>query len=640
MLESIRKRTNSIYVLLIFGVIIVVFIFWGVGPGGDKVQKDYVASVNGEGITVRDFQNVYRNQLEYYRNNLGEGFTEETAEKLDLKHRAVDILVNRLLAIQAAEKEGIEVFADEVQQAIASMPAFAEDGKFSFEQYDRVLKANRIMPQDFEESVKYDILTSKMREHVTSGVTVNEEELKETFSKEFRKVNLEYVEVGWKSLLKSVKLTEEDARAYLSEHKDDFILPVQVRAFYAHADFDEMAGLIEVTDSDVKAFYEANRARFTKPEEIRARHILIRPDHEAADREGAEAEAKKEAEQIHEMLARGDDFAKLALKLSADPGSASKGGDLGWFSRGVMIKPFEETAFALEKGEVSGVVKTEFGYHIIKLEERKAAEPIPLDEAAPEIRKELKRDMAREKALDVISGMKDRLVEAPGVEELRMVAQGQKGVRFATTGLFTEESPDKIFAIDDRLLDTVFYMLEGRVSNAIETNRGVYIIKLIERIEPHTPPFEDIKDAVTATAREARAVEMASEKASEILAAAKDGAGLGGAAAKAGLKPAETGFFSFADGFVPKIGLFVGENQGLYDLTPDAPLLPEVAGKDDTFYVIALKDGKPADEALYPKVKDGLREKLLAIKREAALQAWIDERRAASEIKLFEDLLQ
>jgi peptidyl-prolyl cis-trans isomerase D len=368
MLEGIRKKRNSLLILLVLGAIIVVFIFWGIGPTGDGGGGgSVVATVNREAIGLKDYLGFYKRQTEYYRETYKDQFTDEMARSLDFKYQTLNIMINRVLALKAADDAGIKVSEEEVRGVIMGMQAFSRDGIFNEEQYFKTLSANRITPSEFEESIRSDIIADKMRHKVTAAVSVTPEEVKKAYFDEFRMVDLAYIEISGERFSKSVRVTDEEAKAYLDESSSEFVVPAQVRAFYAHAPYDDFTKMVKVTDTEIKGFYERFPERFSRPEEVRARHILIRPEYKGKDRAEDEAEAKKKADEVLELVKRGEDFGALAKRLSDDPGSAQKGGDLGWFARGVMIKPFEDTAFSLEAGSLSGVVKTEFGYHIIKV---------------------------------------------------------------------------------------------------------------------------------------------------------------------------------------------------------------------------------------------------------------------------------
>src|SRR3972149_10727014 len=223
MLEFIRKRTKSLYVAIIFAALSVVFIVWGIGPTGNGGVESAVATVDGEAITLREYTDLYRRQVDYYRNIFKDRFTPEFEKTLNLKGTAVDILVNRALAVKEGESMGVEATEEEVRNAIISVPAFQKDGAFDRDTYFNALKAERIKPADFEETVRRDIVTSRVREGVVKDVAATDEEVRDFFLKDNRLVNLSYLHVGPARYAASQTVSDDEAMAYLQEHSMDFI---------------------------------------------------------------------------------------------------------------------------------------------------------------------------------------------------------------------------------------------------------------------------------------------------------------------------------------------------------------------------------------------------------------------------------
>ena len=352
MLESFRKRRNSALIVVAFAAIIVVFIFWGVGPSGNgENDASVVATVDGEDISYREYANLYKKEVEYYKETFKEQFNDEMAKKLNLKQKAVDILINRALAIKEAENQGIEVSEQEVQEAIKAIPVFGKNGVFDKDLYFKVLSSNRVNPAEFEKSMEADLMTARIREKVLKDVAVNDQELKERFFRENRKIDLSFVALDGQASKKASAVTDEEAKEFLKKNASEFMVPPKIKAFYAYAGYEAVASRARFTDDEIKSYYEANKKRFETQASIKARHILLRPDPNAADMEKAKAETKKRLNDILARLKSGAKFADLAKAHSQDPGSAKQGGDLGWFQRGVMIKAFEDAAFPLNKGK-------------------------------------------------------------------------------------------------------------------------------------------------------------------------------------------------------------------------------------------------------------------------------------------------
>jgi len=640
MLEGIRKRRNSFVILLAFAAIILVFVFWGVGPnGGGNGDQGTVATVNGEPITVKEYVSLYKRELDYYKKTYKDQFNDELARKLDLKRRAVEILINRNLAIKAARAQGMEVSVSEVQDAIKVIPAFMKNGVFDKDAYFQALSANRLKPQEFEKSIELDLLTMKIREQVLKDVTVSDDEVEAEYKSVNRKLDLDYITVSGAGFKKGVTVSDEEALAYLKKNGSEFMVPVKIKAFYAYASLKDAAAKVKVTDDEIKDYYEKNLKQFETPEEARARHILITPDPKEADREKAKADAKAKADRLLNELKTGASFAKLAKANSDDPGSAKLGGELGWFPRGVMVKSFEAAVFSLKKGELSPVIETEFGYHIILLEEKREASVVPLNKARESIVASLKGRKSKIDARDAVVSIQKAFKEAKTEDDLKKAASANKSIKTAVTGLFSEDDKSTPLAANESLRNSIFFLRAGETSSIVDGGDGYYIVRLLEKIDAHVPEYKDIAASVKDKVAEIKANELARQKAEELLSRLKGGEDFKAAADKDHYKVESTGYFSRADGFIPKIGVYVAENDKLLALSESQALYPEVLGQDGKFYLFRFKGVKEAPEAAFASMKEEIRSRLLAQKQEEVLSKWLEGLRAQAKIQVFEKML-
>ncbi|HLC19072.1 MAG TPA: SurA N-terminal domain-containing protein [Thermodesulfobacteriota bacterium] len=646
MLEFIRKRTKSLYILLVFAAIIVVFVFWGVGPSGPGGgDANVVATVDDEVITLREYTDFYRRQVEYYRDVFKDRYTPEFEETLNLKKVSMDILINRSLAVAEGDAQGIGATKEEAQDLIMSMPAFQEDGVFNKERYFEALDSQRIKPAEFEEAVRRDIITAKMRESVVKEITVTEDETEAEYLKDNRHMNLNYITVDPAGFTGEVEVTDEDAREHLKANSTEFIVPAKVKAFYAYADFEKFRKRAKVKDTEIKGYYEANPGQFMKPAEVKASHILMRPEGEG---EGPKEDARKRAEGLIERIKGGEDFAKLAREFSKDPGSASRGGDLGWFQAGVMVKSFEDAAFSLKKGEVSAPVETPFGWHVIKVEDRKEPEARPLLDVRDFIEKRLAVERAYEGARGAVRGLEELFKTEEDTEKLKKAA-GEAGLEMSLTGYFTQEDLDVGLSQVERFRDIVFLLQKGETSGAVETMQGFYILKVVDRKDAYLPEYSEVAGEVKGRLTGIKAGELARKKVDELLARLKGGEGAEGGegredlktlAKKEGYRLRETGPFTRAEGFIPGLDAFVGENEAIFALGKENPLYPEALANEGRFYLLEFNGSMEADlKDLTPEAIEALRERLLQEKQEQAVNAWLAELRKKYKIMVFEDRL-
>ncbi len=382
MLDKLRDSSRSFGMYLVFGVLILVFvIYFGpgssgcTGGGGMGANDPFAAKVNGETISWREFESAYGNTYRAYQQQMGERFDANMAEQMGLKGNVLDQLITRRLLIDQARAQGISVSDQEVATRLREITAFHKDGQFDFGTYKSVLQgALGLSPDRFEQQMREDLLREKMVAQLRLSAKASDQELRAEFDKENDKADLVVVRFMASQLQAEATPDADEIAAYLATEE----------------------GRKAVTDE-----YEAKSFRFKTPKQVKAQHILVKVEEDAAqaDVDAATAklgEAKKEIE-------GGADFGAIAEKLSDDPGSKDKGGDLGFFGPGTMAKPFEEAAMALEPGQLSELVRTRFGLHLIKVNEVKPAEDKQLADVESELATELlaakkAKDLARSKA--------------------------------------------------------------------------------------------------------------------------------------------------------------------------------------------------------------------------------------------------
>ncbi len=639
MLKFVRKRRRSVFIIFAFFAIIVVFIFWGVGPRAKRSPENtVVAMVDGVKISAKDYNDFYQRQLDYYRNTFRDQFSEDMIRRLNLRRKAIDTLINRTLVLNAARRDGVDVTDSEVQRAIMDMKEFQRNGSFDKKLYFTLLSRNRIKPRDFEDSIRTDLIIEKMKNKVVGDITVTDEEVRKVYDKENREVSFDYVTIDPASFEKDVTVTDEEAEKFFESKKREFFVPVKIKAFYVRVSPEDFLSDVKPTDEELKTYYEKNIIEFQMPRQVRARHILIRPDTRGRSLEEAKKEAKKKAGELLERIKKGEDFSKLAKQYSDDKGSAKEGGDLGWFSRGIMVKPFEDAAFSLKKGEVSPIVETEFGYHIIKVEDIREERLQPFNEAKERIREIIKKEKAGELARKKAEEVQKKIKEAKTEEELDAIASDKK-LKAVTTDLFSENDRKVELAKDPELRDTAFFLKEGATSGVIDTDAGFYVIKVLKKVDAHVPAYEEVAEEVKKRLKKEKAKELAKEKAKEIVEKVKGGEDLLEVAQKEGLPVAKTDFFRMVDGFIPGIGVFVGDREELFKLKKDDPFFHKPIEYNDKLYLLKLREAKEADPEGFEKEKKEIKRRLLAQKKDDAVSAWIKELKSKAEIEVNEELL-
>src|SRR5262249_18912037 len=392
-----RRRARSSVIKVLFSIIVLVFIFWGVGGPVSGSRPDVVANINGQTVSYKDFQRAYGNVKAAYRETYKDRLTAEILQMLDLKGQTLDQLVNTKLLEGEARRVGFSVDDGEVRQTIAAMPVFQRDGQFNQAQYSRVLRYYQATPNEFEEEQRAQLLNKKLQSLVSDSARVTDDEVWDQFRLSAEKVDLSFASVASADLLSQVTTDAKEVEEFYNTHRESFRQPERVRFVYVAYPAGHFAPQVQVSDKEVEDFYNDNKdTRFTTPARVHTKHILfaVSGDAPAEERE----RVRKTASDILARARGGEDFTALAKAYSQDTATAGKGGDLGTFSRGRMVKPFEDAAFNLPAGGVSDLVETQFGFHIIKAEEVFPEQARPLDEVKEEIHQELVQERAKDRA--------------------------------------------------------------------------------------------------------------------------------------------------------------------------------------------------------------------------------------------------
>lgn len=633
MLDHFRNKKNSIIILLVFAAIIIVFVFWGVGPTGQKSTEDMaVAKVNGELISGKEYIATYKRYVDYYKSIFKENFTDELATTLNLKVKSVDILIDKKLVLKDAGDRGMTITESELQDYIKNINAFKKDGVFDIETYKATLSANRLTPAEFEQSIQGDLLYNRINETIIKDVTVTDAEVLDLHKKEGRKYTYDYVTIASDGYVKDVSVTDDEAKEYLKKNAGSFMEPLRLNAFYVKAEISAFENKVKVAGAEIQEYYDKNPKQFEMPERVAAAHILIKIDPAAKEK------AKAKAEDLLKKIKAGEEFAALAKKHSVDTGTAMRGGDLGWFQRGDMVGPFEEAAFSLKKGESSGIVETAFGLHIIKVYDRKEAQSAPLKEVEAQIRSIVTKEKAWKACSEAIIAMIKPFTDAKTLSDLRKIA-AQRGFKGEETGLVTETDRKTAITSVDTLRDGVFALRSGEVSRPLQSDQSFYLVKVVERIDPTVQGFAKAGPGIIKLLKSQKATEMAKTKAEEILKTAVAKKDLASIAKAEKLKIEQTEPFSIQQPMIKKLKISAGDKPKFFETTKEAPFYPEVIRVGNSFAVMKLNSTRDADLTGFEKMKESVRENLLAKKRNDAAEKWIKGLRDKAKIEIYSDRL-
>lgn len=403
-------RNNKKFIQIVLALIIVPFALFGVDAYLSPSARDDVATVGDMRISLGEFQQALREQQDRLRPQLGGN--PDLLESPELRQGVLQELINQRLLLLHAGKSSLTISDAALVDFLVSVPALQEDGKFSRERYEALVAAQGMSVEMFEAQVRQDMMIQQAMLPVANAAVGGR-----VPAGRWLAAQLEEREIA-EALLRAEQFAAESRpdgtaiQRYYEENRARFENPEQVRVEYLVLSQDALIANASVSEEEIKAWYQSNEARYKRPEDRQASHILIRSDKGAPETEIKAAQAKAE-ELLAQLKVAPADFEKLAKAHSQDPGSADKGGDLGFFGRGMMVKPFEDAVFSLQTGQISEVVRSDFGFHIIKLTGIRAAELRPLAAVRNEIVAELKRQAGLRRYAEVAESFSNTVYEQP-----------------------------------------------------------------------------------------------------------------------------------------------------------------------------------------------------------------------------------
>lgn len=634
MLESMRSHAQSWIAKVILGGIILSFGLWGVGDYFMGSHVEYVAEIDGTPVTDVAFQNAYERQLNSYRNMLGKQFSKTLADQIGVKDETLQTLINRQLLLEEAGKMGLTAPEGELAATIQSNPAFQSAAGFDANRY-RLLTRNMgyANPRDFENELRMSIMVDALQRALINSAHVSEAEVRASFDRAYEQRVLTAVVVNPDSLLKNINISDEQARSYYEEHSNRYQSPMKVKLVAVEIAPQALAADTVVDDADIQTAYEERAAEFSTPEERRASHILARiKDSNNAEEKAA---ARKKIEAAKARLDAGEDFAKIAKAMSDDT-TAAKGGDLSYFRRGTMVPAFDEAVFAMKKGETSGIIETQFGYHIIHLADIKPAAVKSLAEVHDQLAESLRMEKAKEEAYK----LSEDLDNALGMEGSLLAAAKNINLKAMEIGPISasETLGNAFLASDSSLRRLAFSTMPGDAVNIHELDDGRFVaLEVLDRIEPTTLPFAEVAASAYADAKQDQADQQARELAQTML-------------TEAGSKSADQlaqkyGQAKYVSKPVRRDGTGDSNDWLTGNILNEAFTLnqggwlsaPQQVNKG--YAVVQVQDVIAADDELYSKQHDQLREETLKKKGGIRFARWMASVRDRHEIVIHDKVL-
>jgi peptidyl-prolyl cis-trans isomerase D len=626
-----KKIILSSLLLIICGGMVITLIPGGLGSDlMGQPPRGVVAKVAGQDITTLQVQERARAMAQQ---QLGPQAQQMMGQLMPLFiPRAVESLVAAKAVIAEAERMGLQAtdadVRDELQHGRYSAALFP-GGKFIGEEaYENLLSQNNLTVATFEQGVKDDILQQKLVMIVSGSAVVSPTDVKQEFVKRNTKVKFEYAVLSQDDIRKGLHPTEDELKAFYTRNKATYnnTIPEKRRIQYVMLDKTRLMSEAQVSPEDLRAYYNDHQDQYRVPEEVKVSHILIKTPAAGADGKADEkgvAEAQKKAENILKQLKAGAKFEDLAKKYSEDPGSGKQGGELGWIGRGRTVPEFEKAAFSLPIGQLSDLVKSSYGFHIIRVEEKHEPHLKTLDEVKAEIEPLVRQN----KVNKLIESAGNALLEQARSQGLEKAAAA-KGLTPVTTDFVSKTDALPGIGVTPQFMDAVFSEKEKAPPDLVQLGQGAVVFQLLGVRPPSTPTFDEIRQKVEDQFKNERASVLLAQKNQELSDRAKSEHDLKKAAKELGaaLKTSE---FVLPNGQVPDIGSMTGQASVAFTMKPGDISGSIIAGTNGVVLQI-LEKQEPTDQE-FAAQKDQIRDELRRQKQEDLFGLFLSNLRAKME---------
>lgn len=592
--------------------------------------SEVLASVEGESVTVGAFQRRYSAQLQAYRNAYGGQVSEQLLRQLGIEQQIVQQLVDEQAMVVEARRQGISVSDAEVRERVLAIPAFQENGQFIGEaRYRQMLQFQNppMTTSEFEDSMRRAIAVDKLRTAITGWMSVTDTEVADEYRKRNEKVKLDVVPLTADAFRSQVTVSDADVAAHFEKNKETYRIGEKRKIKYALVDVENVRAAITVPEADIEAFYKSNIAQYTTPGQVRASHILF----QLGDKD--EATVRKTAEEVlAKAKAPGADFAELAKQYSEDEASKSSGGDLDYFGRGRMVPAFEAAAFAMKPGEISDLVKSDFGYHIIKVVDSKPDSTRSLAEVRAEIEDQLKWQQAQQQAEQQAKSL-ESVAKTPA--DLERVAK-ERGLAVHESTLFLPNEPIEGIGPAPELSARVFQMKDGEVTSALRIPRGWLLATLTGKQDPYVPQLAEVQSQVRDDVVRERAAELAKSRAAAIATSLKTSPDFAAAAKRAGLEVKPTELIA-RGAAIAEIGVSPEIDAVAFKL-PVGGVSDAISTPQGTA-IVRVAERQDVDEAQQAAGRDQLREELLNQRQDKFFSSYMQNAKKDLTIDIRQDVL-
>lgn len=516
MFDFVNRKKRIVQIVLFLAVL--PFMFWGVQSYRSDGSESYVAIVDGDEIKRREFEQALRDHQSRIRAMFGGNFDSAMLDSYEIKDSVLERLIQQRLLFREAVSNGFTVLDSHLINEIKQIPDFQIDNKFSKKQYETLLRNNGLSPLDFETAKRQELLLEQLLDGYSENNFVSNNAVDKILYLSEVQREISQKKIQSEDFLAEIEPTEDQVATYYNDHQEDFFLPERVRVEYLVLSLDALTENEAVSEEAVLNYYQTHQQEFGQTEERRASHILISVSTTATEEE--KKQALEKAEDILDQVQQDPErFAALAEEFSDDPGSASQGGDLGFFGRGVMVKAFEEAIFDMQPEEIRGLVETDFGYHIIQLTEIKETAAADLEKVRKQIEQKLKIEMVGGIFGEAVEDFSNTVYEQndslqPAAEKFELTVQQSEWITRNSAEPAILQNPDLLAAIfsDDAILNK-------HNTNSVEVEPNTFVSARILEHRPETSQsLSIVREEIVERLKKQLAIEKAVKRGEEMLA--------------------------------------------------------------------------------------------------------------------------
>lgn len=515
MLQSIRERAQGWIAWFIVILISIPFALWGIQEYLGGGTESIVATVNGEEITERAFQANYQNFRQSIRQRLGQNYRPELLDEERLRAQVLESMIQEELIRQTSEDLGLVAGNHQIRARIQSIPAFQVAGQFDKQAYERSIRQRGMTSVGFDARIREALVSEQLSNAILDTEVVTETELETFIRLRQQQREFSYLLITAADFVETVEIADGEARSHYDSHQSEYMAPAKVRVEYLELDIDRIAETLKADEESLVGYYEQHKSDYIVPEQRQASHILTLVAEDAD--ETAQAEARALAQSALERVQGGEDFATVAKELSQDPGSADAGGDLGFFEKGIMDAAFEDTAFGMSINDISDLVRSSFGLHIIKLTAIKPETGKSFEQAKSDVEKAYLKSEAERLYYEYAERLNDLAFEDP--DSLEPVAEAL-GMEIQVSDWIEREGGAGIFA-SHKVAGAAFsddVLIEGHNSEAIEVGaEHIAVLRIKEHEAEAVRSYESVEEEILTSLKAVKAAEEAERKGREML---------------------------------------------------------------------------------------------------------------------------